>query len=536
MPNCVRIIGGAGTGKTTFLMGKMKQAIEAGGYTPYDIGFVSFTRAAALEAAQRASKLFDIPVESLQSAGWFRTLHSICYNMLGVSSGSLIADCKKDREWLAEHLDCEISKIESDDGPFTGASEGERVLSLWQACRNRLVPFKDVHEVAAHCDERVPDIQRCKLLIEKYEQAKRLDHREDFTDIIGRFVGYMWGFNGHTKTEPSGDVPAVPVWFLDEQQDTSPLLDLVCRRLVERARWVYICLDPFQSIYGWAGADYRCAMSWDVQQEKTLQQTFRCPAPVLQLGERLLSQSSDYWDRNIRPADHDGSVAFDRYESPWPLDIDPTDNWLLLARTNFLAGRMAKRLDAQNIPWLAAGNNGNSKWNAPSRIQAVQAMIMFEHNFPIRAEMWKHVLKNISQKGMFVRGTKAKWKKRFDNDTENDLQSLDRWGATDEFISSVKNGRWKQLIKNADEIYDAWNRWGGSAVIDPQVRVGTIHSVKGAEADNVVLFQTTSHQVQRGMDFQDQANEEYRLQYVAATRARRNLLVVSEGARYEMDI
>jgi superfamily I DNA/RNA helicase len=59
--------------------------------------------------------------------------------------------------------------------------------------------------------------------------------------------------------------------------------------------------------------------------------------------------------------------------------------------------------------------------------------------------------------------------------------------------------------------------------------VGTIHSVKGAEADNVALLTTTSRRVQQSDEDTEQHDEECRIAYVAVTRAKRNLWIINEG-------
>jgi len=66
-------------------------------------------------------------------------------------------------------------------------------------------------------------------------------------------------------------------------------------------------------------------------------------------------------------------------------------------------------------------------------------------------------------------------------------------------------------------------------VAQPKVKVGTVHSVKGAEADNVGYLTTTSQKVAAGAEDAQQHDEECRIAYVAVTRAKRNLYVINEG-------
>lgn len=539
MPSVVRTIGGAGTGKTTRLLNLMMMAAEAGGYSPFEIGFVSFTRAARLEAAERAAQKFSgVSADDLQQLGWFRTLHSCCFRLLNAKQDNAISDTVKDRSWIAENVGDQVSGAdEGSENPFAGKLPADRALSIWSTARNKLCGFADVHSIAVHCDRRTPDLNYCRNIVEKYEQAKRLDGRYDFTDLIGRYAGRTFSFEGPRETRAEGDIPEVPVWFLDEQQDTSALLDLVCRRLVSCSRWVYLSLDPFQSVFGWSGASYKHAMAWEVQKEEVLDQSHRCPKEISILGEQCLKRCSDYWDRGIRPADHSGIIEELPYETPWTEQVDPNESWLLLGRTNFIAQRLAKRLEPHHIPWVPT-TGGNNRWNAPVRQKVMQAMMSLSMGGAIGLGEWKQVLKEVTGKDYFERGTK----KRFADAREsaNEMKfapQLKEWGATDKFISLVQSGRWHALVAHAPEYQTAADRWGLSAAFGTGVRVGTIHSVKGAEADNVVILKSTSEQVHRGMDFQDVADEENRLAYVGVTRARKRLIVLHErDARFEMEI
>jgi superfamily I DNA/RNA helicase len=57
------------------------------------------------------------------------------------------------------------------------------------------------------------------------------------------------------------------------------------------------------------------------------------------------------------------------------------------------------------------------------------------------------------------------------------------------------------------------------------VRAGTIHSAKGAEADNVLWLTTTTQAVTNALDEPELRNAEIRVAYVAATRARQRLVI-----------
>lgn len=832
MVQIARIIGGAGTGKTTELLRLMEINIR-NGIDPFQIGFVSFTRAARAEAASRAGEAFNHKATDLERSGWFRTLHSICYKQLGIGD-ELITDNAESKKWISEALDepVSVASLMSEDqtelsGAFDGQpTDADRALGLWGLSRSTMEPLVDVVERVKLFDWQCPEYEDVCRIVKKYEMAKRVHGRCDFTDILGRFAGIRFSIDGHDEEGyEDGEVPDVPVWFLDEQQDTSALLDKVCRRLVEPARFAYVVLDPFQcqpagtmvltttgpkpieqlnpetdrlysysrkdntvygvdggfkfeiasrrapylriqlggqstfatenhkwlakwtdkaphrccvylmrkgsrfrvgwcqlfrspdkngsgkntgvfhlgtrarlemadaawilsvhdnrtdasiaeslvattfglptitfrainganhiteesidcffgaldeveqlkranecllrhrrsmqfplwvsdfknrgiariqeihtcnlipglhslpkhisarekewitvesvtqggfgevfsmnveshhtyiadgfitcnSIYGFSGSSSRHAMSWGVQKEKVLPKSHRCPKNILELGEDILRQSSDYWDRKIQPNGPGGEIERIPFGCGWADEINPNDDWLLIARTNWQAKRMAGFLKDRNIPWIPTRGNGG--WLECHRTRATQALIDLQAGLYVMDYDWKHIVETLPTKvsdvELLARGTKTAWKKRETSSPKVEeeqnarwVDGLTEWGATPALIERIKTGRWSHLIKNGDEHVEAFKKWGRDAVMKPKVRVGTIHSVKGSEADNVALLTTTSQKTAMTIDNSpEQADEEHRIGYVAVTRCRKRLLILDEKTPFQM--
>ena len=66
------------------------------------------------------------------------------------------------------------------------------------------------------------------------------------------------------------------------------------------------------------------------------------------------------------------------------------------------------------------------------------------------------------------------------------------------------------------------------------IRINTIHSVKGAEADNVVLLMDITKQIYTNLH--NNPDSEYRVLYVACTRTRKNLFIVESQSTYEYSL
>lgn len=542
MTQFARVIGGAGTGKTTHLLQIMEKVIDTGEVHPLQIGFVSFTRAAREEAAKRAGRIFKIPEATLTDKGWFKTLHAACYRQLGVGK-SLLTWNKKDKEWLSNALESKIRGLSKEEfpEPFERAYDAETAIQIWDCSRNMLVPFREVWKRAASCDERTPGLEYCERIVERYETHKSLDNRCDFTDLLGRYAGISFKLTGPVFVNPQGEVPSVPVWFLDECQDNSALTDAVAKRLVSKARWVYLVGDPFQAIYGWSGASSKHFMSWDVPPEKQriLQKTRRCPAPITELGERIISRCSDYFDRGIQPADHPGSIERISYQSPFSGLVNANESWLLIARTNFLASKLVKRIDSMGIPWLPTREGTGCRWDAPIRNAALKAMAILElgEHARIKLSDWQKIIKFLPSKENLVKGAKKEWSDYDGPDYEIKIGDLIDHGATETLIQKIKNRKWRAEVPFATEYIEALHNYGEPVVNEPRIKIGTIHSVKGAEADNVLLLSTVSHQVNRSQEDQEGSDEERRVEYVAVTRARKRLFIATDStAKFHMNI
>ena len=552
-----KLIGGAGTGKTTELLRIMGE-IVASGVEPMDIGYVSFTRAARAEAAQRVVDQFGGDAADLQSAGWFRTLHSVCYRCLGGRFGDrLLAGGKDDAQWLAEALGessigYEPTESLEDRREVLGAdaegSSAAKALQLWDLARSRLESLHETYLLARKMGGTLPPYARVRSCVDRYERAKWNDDRLDYCDLAGRFAGWVWDLDGEPRGgTPQGYTPEVPVWFFDEHQDVSRLLDSVACRLAEApgVRWVYYAGDPFQSIYGFGGSDYRCLLDVPCDRYRVMDQSYRCPRIILQRGEEVLRKTTDYFNRFIKPRDEVGRYAkihcikgtgAEQYLRA------SEGSWLLLARTNYTARRLSAYLDRNGIPWDYTRGNGG--YVTPTHRMVSGLLYDLSIGKTISSAEWESLIRylpagrgvnSLLERGVKTAAVAGTYRTAIPRVS---LASITDAGGTETLQSIVSTGRWVEHVEGAPRYLAAVKHayWGRAYADQPTIRVGTIHSVKGSEADNVLLLDEIGPRIVEAIQCPEGRDAELRVSYVGITRARKRLFVLSpREAKHHLD-
>lgn len=532
-----RLIGAAGSGKTTELLRIMEAALPKLGGDPLRLGFASFTRAARAEAVSRAAAAWNVAPSMLDGEGWFRTVHSTAKRCLGIGPGQLIGNAVADTEWISNALGVKVStSIDEDTGrqKFVGGQEGA-ALTCWDRARATLMPLEEVVRRMRRLDDEVPDYAAVVRIADRYEMAKRVEDRLDFSDLLLRFSGYkLHPIDGVLRTEPEGDLPPVSAWLFDEQQDASPLLDAACKRLVssDSVLWCYVVGDPFQAIFGFAGSSAECFLGWPAEKERTMPKSYRCPKPILDLGERCLRRMyRGYFDRKVAPADHEGRIHDCEFDLPGNV-AKPDESWLFIARTNYEASRLYASLNAAGKPckWVT------QQEGSTVRGVGLAALYALEKGQHVSGKEWARAVEllpsqNKAKEPMLERGVKTGWGKRHADDWDVIFpDDLPKVGATEHLVGQIRSGKWCGLVDRGEEWRRHAERWGPDLVANTKIRVGTIHSVKGMEADNVAMLTTIGKRVLQGReDCHDQHDEECRIAYVGVTRARRNLYIVNEG-------
>jgi superfamily I DNA/RNA helicase len=363
-------------------------------------------------------------------------------------------------------------------------------------------------------------------LIQRYERHKKLYGRIDYTDILLLYSGIAIADDlTMTAGYPAGQVPdEVQVWMFDEYQDCSPLLARAAQRLSEAAGDVYMLGDGCQAIFGFSGASTAVFRDEEMRAKESgnrivLNRTWRNTDRVIEWGESVLREDQMYETRNPFGEAGEGSAALlDRQEFDLMLPSLAGTDSLIISRAWFSLEPVKKKLDDMAVPWRSCQEEKASRWQCPAKIAFTLVMRELAAGVMISEQDFRRVTVELpakwGTKELFVRGTKAKWKKfECSGNPQRTLVELKEWGATEEFVEFVKEGKWRKdmplLLDRAIDLH------GIDEVRNPSIRLGSVHSVKGLEARNVFCLADSTIKVATEGD----ESEERCLKYVAITRS-----------------
>ena len=330
------ILGPPGTGKTTTLLNLVDQFIQQG-IRPKQIGYFSFTRKAAREAANRAAEKFGLDAEKdLEN---FRTLHSYAFSRLAMTKEKMMTGDNYREFGKLVGIPIKTAKYSTDDGTFNSDNEYLTIMNTARVKRMDLLEYYDSRQ-------NILDIERdtLYLLSEELKRYKKEKGLKDFTDLLEDFI---------TQTTKQN----FKALFIDEAQDLSLIQWDMVRSLWANAEKTYIAGDDDQAIFKWAGADvdHFIALKEEVNDIKVLDQSYRIPGgPIHELSQKIISKVQNRFDKDYKPRAELGKLK--RYSDITQVDMSK-GNWLVLSSANYFLDDVKDLCELQGWYFQHKGTN-----------------------------------------------------------------------------------------------------------------------------------------------------------------------------------
>lgn len=300
----IRVIAGAGSGKTRVLVHRIAWVIAAEDASPYSILAVTFTNKAAGEMRQRIESLLNMPSTGL----WVGTFHRICHRIL-----------RTHHERVGLHANFQI--LDSDDQ----LRLIKRLMKENNIDENFLKPRQVSYAIASYKEEglRFTDLdplvsnpyeKHIRLIYQQYENRCRENSLVDFTELLLRTVELL----RDDKTIRAHYQQRFKHILVDEFQDTNSIQYAFIQLLTSAETDLFIVGDDDQSIYGFRGAkiDNILCMEQQFPALKTvkLEQNYRSTGTILGAANAIIEKNQDRLGKSLWTDSGEGELI-DVYQS-----------------------------------------------------------------------------------------------------------------------------------------------------------------------------------------------------------------------------
>lgn len=286
----VRVVAGAGSGKTRVLTIRYVYISKVLGVAPSRILSVTFTNKAAKEMKKRVQRY--MPDED---GGWILTFHGACNKIL------------KDEIYRLHYPSNFMIMDEDDQKSLLKKIYEENGLTLkdhtYKSCLDAIGVYKAKHDYVPYFSDPegktvAPGLSRADekgtfdFITKKYLELQRKNYFLDFDDLVFFVLNIFYTFDdAREKWQRQFEYIQV-----DEFQDVSKpeytlveILSLINKNL-------FVVGDPDQTIYTWRGADIRLFLDFDKAfsgvKTVVLGKNYRSTPEILNVGNSLISHNT----------------------------------------------------------------------------------------------------------------------------------------------------------------------------------------------------------------------------------------------------
>ncbi|WP_135826333.1 UvrD-helicase domain-containing protein [Halorussus ruber] len=560
-----RLFGGPGSGKTTELLDRVEAILDKDDVGVNDILLVSYTRAAANEVRERLAERRDLNPRSLQ--GSVCTMHAKAYELLDLSRNDVVGE--SDKKEFCEDFGIEFEDEYSGAGRRTARSTtlGNKIIATSQWLQRTSRDVSDWYDVPFQWnDEEVrlpPDIDPNAQEGNKYTPTwPSDDDRLDVPEAIRGWRNYkgendLVGFADMLeRVKQRSLLPNVDYLVIDEFQDITSLQYDVYEEWKPHMEQVLIAGDDDQVVYAWQGADPKLLLE-ETGDDVILDTSHRLPSEILRVVQQEVRHIDERQEKNLSPRKEGGTV--EQVDSPSMLElvrnvrytIEEHDGTLmLLFRARYQMFRFIDEFIDEGVPFKCLTDQ--RMWT--DRLQQyVDAVEKVDNDEPITALQARRFADMLQDSAFGTNERDDLFDAIDERKEEADTDDLAEIEVEPDFVTDFAPfmpgpasaadmvRKVTSFQKNSMRAYFGGDYEGMDA---DRVRIGTIHSAKGREADHVFvatdLTEKVVEQMAATVDGPVEGEEftattdpvptltdnERRVFYVGMSRARERLVVM----------
>ncbi len=356
----VRVIAGAGSGKTKALTSRYAYIIEALGINSSNILCVTFTNKAAQEMKKRVKRL----VGENSDLSYITTYHGFCVRVLREDINRI----KYPKNFIIMDVEDQKTILRQ---VYNELGLTSKTFTFKQVLRyiSKQKTSQEYLQYILESKKKETDNQIEKIFIRYLEKQQR-NFALDFDDLLN-FALYIFLNNPDVLEKWQNRLHYIQV---DETQDSSKKQFMLVEMLSQLHKNLFVVGDPDQTIYEWRGAKPEILVDFDKQfvDSKTIvmNQNYRSTPNILSLGNHIIKNNKIRVDKDMFTQNPVGvEVVYfhgknDYEEALWVANeikrLVAEENckhsdFAVLYRAHYISRSIEQSLIRENIPYSVFG-------------------------------------------------------------------------------------------------------------------------------------------------------------------------------------
>jgi len=564
-----RLFGGPGSGKTTALLDRVDELLSEDDVDVRDVLVVSYTRAAAAEVRERLAERLDVSPRSLK--GNVCTMHAKAYELLNLSRGDVVGE--SDKQEFAEEYGIEYEDQYEGGGRRTARSTtiGNKIIATSQWLQRTRRDVADWYDVPFKWDEETvrlpPEIDENAQTGNKYTPTwPSDDDRIDVPEVIRAWRSYkgehdIVGFADMLERVAQRSLlPNVEYLVIDEFQDITTLQYDVYEEWKPHMEKALIAGDDDQVVYAWQGADPKLLLE-EEGEDVILDTSYRLPSKILDVVQQEVSHIDERQEKALSPRKQGGRVEAVR--TPSMLDLvrnvrstveEDDGSLMILFRARYQMFQFVDEFLDEGIPFDVMTDQRMWTDRLQDYVSGIEALAAEEDLTALEvrrlADMFEDTAFGTGERDELFDAVEERQEAADTDDLEEIMVEPDLVRDHAPFLPEppAAADMVRKVTSFQERAIESYFQGDYQDMPTDRVRVGTIHSAKGREADHVFVATDLTEKVveqmaatveQEGIEipgveeFTKHASpvptltdNERRVFYVGMSRARERLVVL----------
>jgi DNA helicase-2/ATP-dependent DNA helicase PcrA len=572
------VIAGAGSGKTRVLVHRVAYLVEQG-IAPEQILLLTFTRRSSEEMLRRASILLDERCRNV-SGGTFHSFANMILRkyakLLEISNNFTIID-QSDAEVAVNLIRTQLNFHKS-------KKTFPRKHAILEVISKSVNKSEEISKVLFdEYPQFIEFAEEIKKIRDEYNKYKRQKSLLDYDDLLV-FLRDLLTKHETVRVSLGAKYKYIMV---DEYQDTNKLQAQIACLLAADHTNIMVVGDDAQSIYSFRGANFKNIIDFpDIFKGTkiiTLEENYRSTQPILNLTNAVIAQAKEKFEKNLYTRKQGGEIPVfidcpdensqSTFVAEKILELREAGVALkemaVLFRSGWHSNDLEVELTSRSIPFAKYGGQKfveaahikdlvsylRIAYNAQDQVSWLRALELIPRIGPKTAtKIIEAILDSSKLEELWQKNDELK--KLFELLKEVNLQRDTPAEIIARFLSyyqpllKIKYDDFNKRLNDLDSLlriaqrYKTCEQFLVDMALEPPERMlveparpdkegipltlSTIHSAKGLEWHTVFLIYVAEGHLPSylSLESEEQIEEERRLFYVAATRAKVNLFLL----------